>query len=147
MSSTAQLVLALFMAIGVCGCGSSTGPTSPSGFPNAAVPPAVVAVPGPPVTYTLSGVVFEITPTGRVPVEDVELYCDSCGSPVGHTSTFTDADGFYSFSWAHNGVHPLLVWKAGYDVLDPTRTLADGRAFRNATVNGDTRFDIEILRR
>ena len=82
-----------------------------------------------------------------MPVEGVDLYCDSCGSPVGHTFTATDANGSYSFEWAQNGVHPLLVWKTGYDVIDATHVLADGTAVRNATVNGDTRFDIQIVRR
>ena len=141
-----QLVLALCIAVGTCGCGSSTVPTSPSALPTAAVPPAPVPPPGPQPTYTLSGVVSEVMPTGLVPVEDVELYCDSCGSPTGHTFTSTDANGVYSFSWAQNGVHPLLVWKTGYDVVDPMGTLRSGEAYKNATVNGDTRFDIQLVR-
>ena len=138
-------VLALFIAMGLVGCGSSV-PTTPGPLPTAAVPPALPP-PGPQPTYTLSGVVFEMTPTGQVPVEGVELYCDSCGSPVGHTFTSTDANGSYSFSWAQNGVHSLLVWRAGYDVINPTRRLSDGTAVRDATVVGDTRFDIQIVRR
>jgi hypothetical protein len=39
------------------------------------------------------------------------------------------------------------VWKDGYVVLNPSRTLADGTAVRNAVVDGDTRFDIEIVSR
>ena len=35
--------------------------------------------------YVLSGVVFEITEAGRIPIDGVELYCDSCGSPDRHT--------------------------------------------------------------
>jgi hypothetical protein len=88
------------------------------------------------VTYTLSGVVFEMTPSGRTPVGDVGLYCDSCGSPDGHTSTRSDSSGFYSFSWAHNGITLLLVGKDGYVAISAT-----------ATVNGDTRLDIEVTRR
>ena len=48
-------------------------------------------------THTLSGVVFERTPTGTAPIAAVEVYCDGCGSPYGHTFTYTDAKGFYSF--------------------------------------------------
>ena len=40
-----------------------------------------------------------------------------------------------------------LVWKDGYEVVDPTDTLADGTAVKKATVNGDTRFDIQMVRR
>jgi hypothetical protein len=82
-----------------------------------------------------------------VPAEGVQLYCDSCGSPDGHTFTSTDANGFYSFSWARNGVHPLLVWKVGYAIVDPTGTLSDGTAVKNVMVDGDTQFDIQIVRR
>lgn len=137
------VVFALFVTIGMSGCSSSTGPTSPTAPPTGVVPPAPV----PQLTYTLSGVVSEETAAGRVPAESVQLYCDSCGSPDGHTFTSSDANGFYSFSWARNGVHPLLVWKDGYVVVDPSGTLSDGRAVKNATVDGDTRFDIQIVRR
>jgi hypothetical protein len=106
------------------------------------VPPPVLQA-----TYTLSGVVSEVTAAGSVPAEGVQLYCDSCGSPDGHTFTSSDANGFYTFAWARNGVHPLLVWKDGYDVIDPMGRLADGTAVKNATVDGDTRFDIQIVRR
>jgi hypothetical protein len=128
------------------GCGSST-PTALSPAVTVSVAPNPVPSPGPLPTYTLTGIVFEVTATGRVPVDGVEVYCDSCGSPTGHTFASTDAQGSYSFGWAHNGVHPLLVRKAGYDVKDPAGTFPDGTGVRNAIVNGDTRFDIELLRR
>ena len=99
------------------------------------------------VTYTLSGMVFELTPSGRAPVAGVEVYCDSCGSPVGHTSVDTDADGFYSLTWASNGTHPLFVTKAGYEIVDSTGTMRDGLGRVTATVRGDTRFDIQLARR
>lgn len=98
------------------------------------------------VTYTLSGVVFEITPAGQVPIEGVEVYCDSCGSPDGHTFVYTDANGFYSLSWTLNGVHPLFVRKVGYEIFDPTGKLRDALGRIGATVRGDTRFDIQLAR-
>ena len=137
------VVLSVFLTIAMSGCGSSTVPTAPTAPPTAVVPPTPV----PQLTYTLSGVVSEVTAAGNVPAEGVELYCDSCGSPDGHTFTSSDANGLYSFAWARNGVHPLLVWKDGYVVIDPSGTLSDGRAVKNATVDGDTRFDIQIVRR
>jgi Carboxypeptidase regulatory-like domain len=96
------------------------------------------------VSYTLSGMVFGVTPTGRVPIVGVELYCDSCGSPEGHTFVYSDADGLYSFSWAFNGVTPLFVTKPGYAIVDPTGTSIDRLGRLNITVNGDTRFDIQL---
>ena len=98
-------------------------------------------------SFVLSGVVFEITEAGRIPVEGVELYCDSCGSPVGHTSVHTDSSGFYRFDWTAGGVHPLRVTKPGYEIFDPTGTLRDQLGRILATVEGDTRFDIRLERR
>ena len=96
------------------------------------------------MTYTLSGIIFEVTPTGRVPIEGVGVYCDGCGSPEGHTQTYTNVDGLYSFGWSQNGAIPLLVGKDGYVVV--------GQGSNSywpivATVNGDTQFDIELARR
>jgi hypothetical protein len=98
-------------------------------------------------SYTLSGVVFEITEDGATPVEGVEVYCDSCGSPDGHTFVYTDAHGFYSLSWTTNGVHPLFVTKAGYDILHPAGTPRDSLGRISATVRGDTVFDVQLVRR
>ena len=96
------------------------------------------------VTYTLSGVVFEVTEAGQVPIAGVSIYCDSCGSPDGHTFVDTDANGSYSLSWTANGVHTLFVEKAGYELPDPA-----GRSHGSidVTVRGDTRRDIQLTRR
>jgi hypothetical protein len=99
------------------------------------------------VSYVLSGLVFEVTESGRVPIEGVELYCDGCGSPVGHTFVHTDTDGLYSFAWTLNGLNPVFVTKAGYAIADASRTLLDRGGMVNVTVNGDTRFDIQLERR
>jgi hypothetical protein len=91
-------------------------------------------------TFTLSGMVYEITAAGRIPVREVEVYCDSCGSPDGHTFATTDDDGAYRFEWAMNGATPLYVTKTGY------RVSGGNGAQIVAAVNGDTRFDIELVR-
>jgi hypothetical protein len=99
-------------------------------------------------TYTLSGVAFERTPTGTAPIGDVEVYCDGCGSPYGHTAVYTDATGFYSLSYAYSGTNHLLIRKDGYG--DPAGQPAgpvQGYLSRQAMVNGDTTFDIELDRR
>jgi hypothetical protein len=98
-------------------------------------------------SFTLSGVVFEITAAGQAPIEGVEIYCDSCGSPEGHTFVHTDAAGFYSLAWTRNGVHLLFVTKAGYALFDPTGTLRDADGRIPATVNGNTRFDVQLVKR
>lgn len=69
-----------------------------------------------------------------MPVDGVEVYCDSCDSPIGHTFVYTDATGVYSFGWARNGVHPLLVRKTGCDVKDPAGTFPDGTGVRNGAL-------------
>ena len=96
--------------------------------------------------HTLSGAVFEITAAGRVPVTDVEVYCDSCGSPEGHTFEHTDGDGNYRFGWTVNGVHPLIVTKAGYAIVESPLAGLDRIGRIIATVQGDTQFDIELVR-
>ena len=59
----------------------------------------------------------------------------------------TDADGFYRLAWAIDGVHPLFVTKAGYAIYDPTGKLRDQYGRISATVSGDTRFDVRLVRR
>jgi hypothetical protein len=93
------------------------------------------------VTYTLSGVVYEVTEGGRMPIEGVSVYCDSCGSPEGHTFSPSDENGYYSFAWTNNGATTLWVRKDGYRLPGVTGD------WITATVNGDTRFDIAMIRR
>ena len=92
---------------------------------------------------TLSGVVFETLGAERVPIAGVSVYCDSCGGPFGHTYTDTDAAGAFSFGWANNGPTPLIVRKDGYRL---TTVGGPTTGWIVAPVNGDTRFDIELVR-
>ena len=94
--------------------------------------------------HILSGVVFEVTAAGEVPIEGVELYCDSCGSPDGHTFVNTDVNGVYRLAYTSNGSHQLYVTKAGYQIAD---RLLDQYGWITATVRGDTRFNIQLARR
>ena len=98
------------------------------------------------VTYVLSGLVFEVTATGRLPIEGVSVYCDSCGDLFGHTYAYTDANGLYRFAWTANGATPLIVGKNGYALAgNPPAGPVEGWIV--VSVNGDTRFDIELVRR
>ena len=94
--------------------------------------------------FTLSGVVFEEAEDGRVAVEGVQVYCDACGEH-GHTSSYTDAQGVYGFPEVSAGNTVLLVWKAGYTVVGGT-PLAHFD-MRNVSVQENTRFDIQLVRR
>ena len=61
---------------------------------------------------------------------------------------FTDGDGAYSFNDVKTAVYPLWVAKQGYDLAKPTGRAGTGwLGSINAEVNGDTRFDIELVRR
>ena len=106
---------------------------------------------------TLSGFVFENTPTGRRPIEGVTV-----ANGEGNYAT-TDASGFYSMRpvWVcpcpaqprvEAGTTFLWVTKDGY--IDPPGTPASvfgpglgGPGTRDAKIDGDTRFDIELVRR
>lgn len=152
-----RLSLAVSLAIVTWACDGGSpfsSPTSPSATSPGARPPA----PPPNATYTrvtLSGVVFDVTPTGRVPLGRVDVYCEACGE-FGHKLAQTDTNGFYSFTegvWLSAGI-PTALWvgKDGYQ--DPAGLPAPHGPFtpsepgwREVTIDGDTRFDIELVRR
>jgi len=117
--------------------------------PGGDIPPTVIFL-----NVTLSGVVFEETPTGRRPIPHVWVYCEPCGVDT-HTSATTDDSGFYSFSgvWT-NFVHsPTRIYVSldGYTdpggLPQPTPPNPSGPGWREVVVNGDTRFDMELVRR
>jgi len=133
--------------IAFIGCGGSTpvsSPMAPTPLPTTSAPVPAPTAPRP--TFTLSGIVFEVTSAGEGPVEGVEVYCDSCGVPDGHSFRYTDSSGFYSFDGVYDGNNPLLVRKAGYRVIDPVRTFPDGTGVRNAEVSGNTSYNIAVER-
>jgi hypothetical protein len=98
------------------------------------------------LTFVLSGRIFEVTSAGAIPVEDVQVYCDSCGDG-GHSWVKTDSEGRYAFPAVYNGNTPIIISKAEYAVVSPGGTLQDGSGIKNVVVNGDTVFDVELVRR
>jgi hypothetical protein len=151
------IVLLLFAGELAIGCsGSSSAPTAPSTTPQAPLRYPNATLTG----VTLFGVVADVTPTGQRPIEGVAVYCDSCGA-FGHALVNTDVNGYYSFSgdlargggvWVRARVPNLLiVSKAGYQ--DPPELPAlsalveDSAGAREVMINGDTRFDIQLVRR
>ena len=86
-------------------------------------------------TYTLSGVISEVTPSGQVPVEGVlvEVICD-CTSAV--QAATTDATGVYRLS-------EFLGRQARYLWLSKKGYRADEIS---VTITTDTRLDIELVR-
>jgi hypothetical protein len=78
-------------------------------------------------------------------VEGVEVYCDACGG--GHVATYTNGNGAYSFTEVKTAVYPLWVAKGGYKLAKPTGSAGGGwMGSISVQVNGDTRFDIEVIR-
>jgi hypothetical protein len=107
---------------------------------------------------SLSGVVFEVTPAGPLPVPGVSVYCDACGQE-GHSTETTDASGAYNFSgdiaggggvWVAPGYTTyLIVRKDGYEDppgLPPATWANSTPGWRELTITGDTRFDIRLAR-
>ena len=163
MSSAAALKATGYAAVAALvasvGCSEYYGPTPPVGPTPASM--AVTPSERPPLSNSLfvhlqaslAGLVFEATPSGPLPVSGVSVYCDACGE-AGHTFATTDANGVYRFSggvWVAPGYSTyLIVEKAGYKDpagLPPSTWGYSGQGWRELTVEGDTWFDIELVRR
>ncbi len=148
--ATRRQTLKTFAALGLtvlmAACsGGGQSPVAPP--PTPAPAPAPIPPPTPVVGGTLTGVVFEQTPSGPAPVAGVWVYCDACGD--GHSGTYTDASGAYRLEGAPGGVTLLWLSKEGYKLPRPDLTLPNPNAGwmggMHATVNGDTQFDVEIV--
>jgi hypothetical protein len=147
--------MVLALGLGGCGSNSPTTPLTPS------PPPAVVPAPDqdPALTaVSLSGVVYELTPAGRIPIAGAVVYCEPCGLET-HTFAYADDNGFYRFSgdlatgggvWVAPGVPTLIaVGLYNRDFEDPPGLppLRFGPGWRAVLIDGDTSFDIELVRR
>lgn len=85
-----RLVAVVTLALLTWACGGSPArPTSPS----ASLAPTTPSAPASQLTYILSGVVFEVTPTGVMPIEGVQVE-----EYDRHQFAPTDANGFYRIS-------------------------------------------------
>jgi Carboxypeptidase regulatory-like domain len=123
-----RLVVVVTLAVLTWTCGGSpVSPTSP--IPSLA--PTTPSAPAPQLTYILSGVVFEVTPTGVMPIEGVQVE-----EYDRHQFATTDANGFYRISGVSAGRIGVGFDKEGYQSSRTT-----------VTVNGDTRFDFQAIRR
>lgn len=114
--------------------------------------------------YTLSGVVSEVTPTGLTPLEGAHVHQSSCeevlpappffpgsGCPVLIFQTVrTDKQGRYSFAGLYSGKNNSIgVSTDGFE--DPFGSSdgpeGPGPKDRAVTIDGDTRFDVQLVRR
>lgn len=140
VTRASAVAAAILLATSILGCSYPPSPATPTPAP---------PQPGPPsdTFYTLSGVVYELVREVKQPREGVSVYCDSCGSPEGHTYATTDRNGAYLFSHTRNGSTPLIVSKTGdYRVEEPgVQANLDGSYVLVAPVNGDTQFNIRLV--
>ena len=163
--------LLLMLAAGLTGCegASSRSPTAPStpqsqqtlqprgnGFDTYHVADVI-----------LSGVVYEVTPMGRVPIAGVRVQADNF-HVFPTRDVMTDSQGFFSFGpvwvcpcswapWVDAGITAIWVDKDGYEVpAGQPASVFHHPAYpdavrdahlRDVTISGNTRFDIELIRK
>jgi hypothetical protein len=144
-SSTSRLVAAVVMTLTVTACGDGNGT-----IPTATAP---TPTPAPRSTFALFGVVSEVTANGIVPVEGVLMDVASCdasarGGCGGNGSTLrvtTNAQGAYIAEGVYPGPAGVWVDKPGFQLSEGVKV--DGEGAQSVMVQGDTRFDIRLVRR
>jgi hypothetical protein len=158
---TRTAIMCAVLLQGLAGCtGSTEVPSAPS-------PP--VASPAPPVGQpagdsvladaTLSGMVYEVaidSSSRHVGLEGVSVYCEQCGEST-HNFSYTDPKGEYVFPrgvWTEGRPSfpiRIRVAKDGYQdpagLPKPTPPNPSGPGWREVVIHGDTRFDMELVRR
>jgi len=94
---------------------------------------------------TLSGMVYEVTPIGRMPIEGVRVFLTD------DQDIATDRNGFFSFRpvWLDGGNTIIWVNKDGFDDVagQPIVPGYNEPGWHVLPINGDTRFDVQLVRR
>jgi hypothetical protein len=144
-SSTSRLVAAMVMTLTVAACGDGNG----------TIPTATAPTPTPVLrsTFAVFGVVSEVTANGILPVEGVVMDVASCdasapGGCGGNGLTLrvtTNAQGVYIAEGVYPGPAGVWVEKTGFQL--PEGIKVDGEGAQSVMVKGDTRFDIQLVRR
>jgi hypothetical protein len=86
----------------------------------------------PPGTYTLSGIVTEMTPTGSVPVAGTQIWR---GYGTGWQVGKTDSSGFYEIHGLYNRTDEVSVIDPRFQKFNAVLTISE-----------DTRFDVQLVR-
>ena len=170
VAETLVALLLVVLAQGAAGCTDSG--TSPSPVAPASVRVALAPCTAPETFYgcgytrqgvSLTGQVYELTPTGRAGIAGASVYCEACGLQT-HSWAKADSNGFYSFSgdlangggvWLSSGFLTAIgVQHTGYQdppglppLRGPLFYIPPGPGWREVSINGDTRFDIELASR
>lgn len=147
MSRFVLVLLASGLTVSGCSSDRAQGVTAPTAV--------VASTPVSPPTggvHTLFGVISESGPSGRVPIEGVnveELTCDAVrpGCSINRVvSTKTDANGYYSLAGLYAGRDNFLwLTKPGFRI-DVQLSPGCDFCYRSVTIDGDTRLDIELAR-
>ena len=158
MTNRLQLGIVVMIAQALAGCGPDavrssvpTAPSTPTPPPSTLTAAQMLAAEGivfnP--TRTLSGFVYEIVEAGEAPIEGVRVYCEPCTEET-HASAYTDKNGFYSFTGVWGTTFSIWVTKDGYGDppgSKPNTGFPQGPGWRDVTINGDTRFSIQLARK
>jgi hypothetical protein len=158
-TQTRNGIACLLLVQGLAGCRGGTDapsapfPPMPSSPPAGALGVSVLA------DATLSGRVYEVvanSPGEAVGLDGAAVYCEQCGAST-HTYSYTDSNGEYVFPpgvWTEGRPSfPVRIWvrKDGYQdppgIPTPTPPNPTGSGWREVVISGDTRFDIELVRR
>ena len=153
------------MIAGLAGCDSARapGPTAPSPVAQQTPNPNPNPTPAGPAfsvaDVTVSGVVYEVTPTGETPIEGVSV--SNGEGPFRMVPQLTDANGFFSFKgvWVcpcagglviPPGMTFLIIGKNGYE--DPPRLSESvfrphATGYRDVFIDGDTHVRMQLVRR
>ena len=144
-SYTSRLAAAVVMTLtfAACGDGNGTIPTVTAPTPT----------PAPRSTFAVFGVVSEVTANGIVPVEGGAMQVMSCDPSVRHgcggngsiLGVTTNGKGDYVVDGVYPGAAVVWVEKPGFQL--PVGVKVDGEGAQTVTVNGDTRLDVQLVRR
>jgi len=155
LTTRARTGIACFVLVqGLVGCtGSSEQPSPPvASLPVTVTDGSVLA------DATLSGKVYEVAADSprQIGIDGVAVYCEQCGAST-HNFAYTDAQGEYIFPrgiWTEGRPSfPIRVraTKDGYrdppGLPKPTPPNPSGPGWREVVIHGDTRFDMELVRR
>lgn len=141
---TVAAFLSLVFAAGLVGCdgAGSSSPAAPSNAqPTPTRPVAACSV----ANVKISGVVSEMTLTGRMPIVSARVFLDD-------QDGWTDSEGFFSFSPVSVCVPgQIVIWvgKDGYEdeAGQPVAPGVTDAGWRVVTIDGDTRLEITLVRR
>jgi len=136
-------IAVVLLAVMLTSCDrSSTAPLQPTPTPLPPAPPPVPAT-GP---YVLTGLIFELTSTGTVPVADALVEVAICPEQSGHeyAQATTDQAGRYRLTGMCVGTTYLWVGKAGYRVNRKGASQCDGDCVY-VSIKQDTTFDVELV--